>query len=161
MTFRRLKGPPPAPVVRGQPRSFMPRVAGFFRATPHDDSLGECLSLAEGHSLSFQRSLLVGRNRGVESPRDVPAEGATQAASVADALGRTAAASAPRVVEALKQGHASEFRAPAPTATRPQRPGPAQWRRPRPRLLHQHPGSLKLAIRVCQPAVEDCCPARV
>src|SRR6266566_5863946 len=68
------------------------------------------LSLAEGHSLSFQPSLLVGRNGGVEPSGDVPADGATQDAALADALRRAAAAPAGRVVEALEQGHTRSLR---------------------------------------------------
>ena len=68
------------------------------------------LSLAEASFLGFQSSLLLGWNGGVEPSGDVPAEGATQGAALADALGRAAAASAGWVVEPLNESHGGNLR---------------------------------------------------
>src|SRR2546423_5876110 len=69
------------------------------------DVLARALDLAEASALGFEPSLFLRWNRSVEPSRDVPAERPTQSAALADALRRTAAASAGWIVEALDESH--------------------------------------------------------
>jgi hypothetical protein len=68
------------------------------------------LRLAEALTLGVKAGLLVGRDRGVKAPRDVPAKGAAQGAAPADALGRAAATPTRRVVEPFDYRHGGSLR---------------------------------------------------
>ena len=62
---------------------------------------------AEGSAFRLQPSLLIGRNRRVESARDVPAERATELGALTDALGRATASQPTWVVESADYVHGS------------------------------------------------------
>jgi hypothetical protein len=68
------------------------------------------LSLAEVPALGLHPSLLFGRNRGVEPSGDVPAERATEGASLTDAFGRATAPESERVVNPRNQRHGGSVR---------------------------------------------------
>jgi hypothetical protein len=68
------------------------------------------LRLAEALTLGVKAGFLLGRDRRVKAPRDVPTKGAAQGAALADALGRTAATPTRRVVEPFDYRHGGSLR---------------------------------------------------
>jgi hypothetical protein len=68
------------------------------------------LRLAEALTLDVKAGLVLGRDRRVKAPRNVPTKGAAQGAALADALRRTAATPARRVVEPFDYGHGKSLR---------------------------------------------------
>ena len=96
-----LRGLPDAPQAAGGRLLCVLLVCG--RRLPVEAN--RSLTRAELPAFGFEPGLLLRRDRGVEVPRDVPAEGSTQVAALADALGRAAAEPPGRVAEALEQAH--------------------------------------------------------
>jgi hypothetical protein len=68
------------------------------------------LPLSEALALQVETCLLLGRNGGVEAARDVPAKGAPEGVALADALGRTPAPKARRIVDAGDDAHGRSLR---------------------------------------------------
>jgi hypothetical protein len=68
------------------------------------------LPLSEALALQVETGLLLGRNRSVKAARDVPAKGTPEGVALADALGRTPAPKARRIVDAGDDAHGRSLR---------------------------------------------------
>ena len=76
------------------------------------------LRLAKALTLGVKAGLLLGRDRRVKAPRDVPTKGAAQGAALADALGRATTTPTRRVVEPFDYGHGGSLKGKAGKAWR-------------------------------------------
>ena len=67
-------------------------------------------TLPEALALQVETGFVLARHRSVEAAWDVPPKRSTQDAALADALRRTPAPEAPRIVDARKDAHAGSLR---------------------------------------------------
>ena len=67
-------------------------------------------TLPEAFALQVETGFVLARHRSVEAAWDVPPKRSTQDAALADALRRTPAPEAPRIVDARKDAHAGSLR---------------------------------------------------